>query len=262
MTPFAVQSFIIFVRIALVISLIWKLLNFVSPLHAIVMVQPLEYSETVTWSSEIQLSFQKEAGNVEMQRETYGAQSTYKSLDKILHIELQTVQGKNRGVRDINRQMIQGRRLNPISENIDFEIFGQLQSDEFVNLKHRSLIGNGLRWLAVRKPWLQIYLGSGLFFESQRFGGREDPIRLRGNFYFAVDIPVSETLSLSGLFYHQPDLRSGGNDLRSAHAIGLRSKLSDWISLQWTLFDRFYSNQPAPFLKTDSTQRLELQFTF
>lgn len=228
---------------------------------ATVVIAPLEFGPNPKWIQEAQVSVQLEQGNVQMSRRTLGLRSTRYLTSQIFHLEGQDAQGESRKVRDVNRQIVLGRFIQKFRPFLDGEIFAQIQADEFLLLQRRSVIGSGLRVQALQKNWISIYFGTGLLAEAQQFKDLQLEERLRVSTYTSGQIPLSESLSIGFTFYHQPDLFDA-SDLRNAHSISLTSQMTEHLSLQFSVTDRYYSNAPETTRDWDSSSRIDLRLLF
>lgn len=111
-----------------------------------------------------------------------------------------------------------------------WEMFEQIQYNQFQKLNYRNLTGGGLRLNLIEKDSLNFIFGTSLMFEYEQ--EREiDPItsNLRLNNYLAATFYVNRRLYIHTIIYYQP-LHLDFNDFRfSANGIlslGLTNKLS------------------------------------
>ncbi len=161
-----------------------------------------------------------------------------------------------------------------LAEHWVWEIFSQVEYDQFLHLDLRSLGGTGPRLKFMGLEQAEGYLGSGYMLEYERLDPAlvlnvADQVELahRWTSYLSLSWQLAEALSLSTTTYIQPRLTDFG-DFRLLNESELSVELSDRFSLG-VEFSLRHDSDPAqlvedepPLEKTDTelTNKLTLVF--
>ncbi|MDA0359619.1 MAG: DUF481 domain-containing protein [Proteobacteria bacterium] len=76
--------------------------------------------------------------------------------------------GETSGNRSADEQLIHLRHTRVLTKRSDWEVFSQLQQNEFTRLEERTLLGSGIRLGFGDNSDPRLYLGLGAFYESTR----------------------------------------------------------------------------------------------
>lgn len=157
------------------------------------------------------------------------------------------------------------RWYQPTASVIGYEGFVQVQSDQYLLVKQRTLVGGGLRWRLAHDPGrFSHHFGTGLFSEQETYADGVDPgseSNVRGNFYWSLFWQMDGGPELGNVYYLQPAL-GGGDDIRALDQLSVRWGLTDRMSLK---FDFTWANDTDPIEglePTDTSTSLRFSYTF
>lgn len=120
--------------------------------------------------------------------------------------------------------------LNPLA----FEMFVQSEFNQFKELNSRHFIGGNLRWRLKQTETLNLFFGSGLFYELEDFYQFDrDEKKVRANLYLSYVQNMNKQVSSFATVYYQPVVNDFHNHrvrLQSGIDIKLNSLLSFGLS--------------------------------
>ena len=143
------------------------------------------------------------------------------------------------GERSVNRGFVHARGTWMQSPRFGWEAFGQLETDEFIRLDRRSLLGAGIRYGVFQRERATLFIGQGIMGEWERIdeeaaaGAPFDPDRntVRLTSYMVVRRQSrDERVELTGTIYVQPAV----DDL-SDYRVLQQSRLSTALTESWSL---------------------------
>ena len=143
------------------------------------------------------------------------------------------------GDRSVNRGFVHARGTWMQSPRFGWEAFGQLETDEFIRLDRRSLLGAGIRYGVFQRERATMFIGQGLMGEWERideeaaagapFDRDRNLVRLTS--YLVVRRQSrDERVELSGTIYVQPAI-----DDVSDYRVLQQSRLSTALTENWSL---------------------------
>ena len=150
-------------------------------------------------------------------------------------------------------------------QRLDPEVFAQLQTNEFADLKIRALLGGGARIRLERFEHSRAWLGLGAMIESESLdvdtGSGEDSSvsALRLNTYLSLSRAVGESADFSATVFVQPRVDDPG-DLRAMAELLLETRVTERISLDLSLSLEHDSRPPGDVEQTDVQLRNTLVF--
>jgi len=180
---------------------------------AIVNMDSLHFSDTVErFASDIDLTVSDASGNTDSFNMALNSQFSWISTKSINLAILGHEYGETNGLRNINKTFVHYRNINSIEHDLDWEVFTQLEKNEFTRLSYRGLAGVGLRYSVFKSEMHHAYLGAGGFYSAEKTEftqgltdhGKEE--RARANFYYFSKYKISDNLSFSSALYYQPDV--------------------------------------------------------
>jgi len=171
--------------------------------------------------------------------------------------------GQSRAVRNANKGYLHLRHRHALNEVWALEGFGQVQQDEFANLKLRTLLGGGVRWFQEQDAW-RFYLGLGTFYEYEEL--RKSTVNAksylwRASTYMTVDYALSEQVKLHETVYVQPAWNALA-DLRILNDTSLKVTLTDHLALSLTLEVSYDSRPPAGTVTTNVSYQTGIEYHF
>ncbi len=175
--------------------------------------------------------------------------------------------GTNAHVKTISRSFLHGRYNYRLLDWLLAEVYLQEQTDKFRRLQLRSLTGSGARFAVVQEDDVQLYLGTGYFYEHEVIdvlpGASDAPTQSahRWSNYATIVVKVQSKLSVVMTTYVQPRFDQF-QDYRLLHEaifnFEINKQASAGISATW----RRDSDPPTGVKPTDVEIRNTLTFTF
>lgn len=138
---------------------------------------------------------------------------------------------------------------------------GEILSDEFKDLRLRTIAGLGAGWDAVKEPAYALSLEAGVSFRDDDYEQGQDDGVLSGRLAAKGSWTISEFATLSDSLVVYPNLEESGefllrNELKLVNALG-----GNWAFEAAYIVDR--NSDPPPGVKeTDHALLLSLRFTF
>ena len=237
-------------------------------LFALVSIAPVEIGEKTGLSGTIEAGLETKRGNTDKDSYQASIRVTYdESINYVVWGELSGEYGKSNGVEDTNKAFSHLRYIHALTddENLRYELFAQLESDEFIQISSRVLGGAGLRYKvfnSVEKG--KGYFGLGGFHESIKYENstvdpNEDNERL--NTYLAYSVGFGETSTFSCSLYYQPKI-DDFSDYIQTNKLELKFKLYKELFLKLNATWNVDTKPPVGVEKSDFTQRTTFVFNF
>lgn len=234
-------------------------------LFALVTIAPVEIGEHPGIFTQTALSLETKRGNSEKDNYKGSWRTTYDSNTSfVTWLEFSGEYGKSNNKRDTNKLFSHIRHIHKTPlENLNMELFAQVQDDEFKLIKNRTLAGAGMRY-----KFLSIfdkdkaYLGFGGMYERINYSSddpRENNARISS--YLAYTIDFNEKSKLSYTLYYQP-LIEDFTDYVNVHTLELKLSIIEKLYLQFTLGYEVDSTPANDVKKYDFTQNTSLIFEF
>ncbi len=192
--------------------LLFVIVFFVTTAWGIVPIKPREVGENPGTSGEIAVALQTKRGNTDKDNYTLSLKMKYDSNTSWLAWGmLRGEYGEALGERNVNNVFSHFRYIQNLTGNfLAFELFAQIQADEFKSIKNRSLGGGGLRWKAAREDseWGGAFLGLGAFYEYVGYATEADPLErnVRINAYLAYTFTFEQAGLFTVVGYFQPKI--------------------------------------------------------
>ncbi|MDH5570480.1 MAG: DUF481 domain-containing protein [Gammaproteobacteria bacterium] len=176
--------------------------------------------------------------------------------------------GESADVKDTDKSFLHLRHIHYYSDSLAWELFGQLERNEFTRLSMRALAGAGVRWTLLEQPVRHaLDLGLGGFYSVEKLddttgttdGGRDNVTR--ANIYLVYKYKISDNARLTNTAYYQPDVEET-SDYRLLDQFGLQVDLNSSLSLSISI-DVAKDNQPPQNIKaTDTSYTTSLVYKF
>jgi len=136
---------------------------------AIVNMDSLHFSDTAgRFTSDIDLTVSDTSGNTNSFNMALNSQFSWISTKSINVAILGHEYGETNDLRNINKTFVHYRNINNIGHNLDWEVFTQLEKNEFTRLSYRGLVGAGLRHSVFKSEIHHAYLGAGGFYSAEK----------------------------------------------------------------------------------------------
>jgi len=175
--------------------------------------------------------------------------------------------GENDQVRNMNKAFMHYRFIRQLSDSTDWELFAQLEKNEFTRLSYRGLMGAGLRFDVFQSQQHHAFLGLGGFYSKEKVefvsGLSDHGIYnfTRANLYFLSKYKINSAVSFSNVFYFQPRLNQF-SDYRALFQTKLDFKINKTLSFRLSL-DVEKDSKPSQTIKsTDINYMTGLKLNF
>ncbi|MDH5407968.1 MAG: DUF481 domain-containing protein [Gammaproteobacteria bacterium] len=162
------------------------------------------------FSGSVSLAASSVSGNTDQSSVNLSTQVQWNREEYINLIVLGYAYGKSNGERNVKNSFIHTRHVHQLSESLDYELYAQLEENEFTRLNYRGLYGAGLRIPFWGSKSHIAFLGLGGFHEVEKIsdsgGGSSDGEihqTERWNFYL-MSRYKGDTVKFSNTLYWQP----------------------------------------------------------
>ena len=170
--------------------------------------------------------------------------------------------GESSKTRDINKAFLHGRHIVQRNKRWAWEVFGQLEQNEFTRLSFRALAGGGLR-RTIREEADRdaMYFGFGGFYSTERLDDNSTTNLVRVNTYFVFKHALNPNTRFISTTYYQP-ATNDFSDYRlleqAAFSVGINKSLDLKLSV-----DVAHDSQPPVGVKfTDTSFRTGIAYRF
>lgn len=224
-------------------------------------------NQSKAFAADLDLSVSGSSGNSETSKAAFNSQLSWMT-DKSINLAILGYQyGESNSVRSVNKSFLHYRYIYQLNNDYDWELFAQLEKNEFTRLSYRGLLGTGLRYSLARSQQHHAFLGFGVFHSKEKTeqttGLTDDGVEefARANFYFLSKYKVKPSISFSNAVYYQPRL-SRGSDYRALLESKFDFKISEKLSFRLKL-DVEHDSEPSQSIKsTDTSYMTGLVFSF
>ena len=238
--------------------------------RAIVNMDGLHFNKANTkdkFSADLDLAISGSSGNSDTAKASLSGQFSW-TAEKFINLAIIGYQyGKSNDVRSMNKAFIHYRYIHQLTESLDWELFTQLEKNEFTRLSYRGLFGVGVRFSALNTEAHHAFLGLGAFYSREKIkfstGLTDDGIEklTRGNLYFLSKYKVKPTISFSNTLYYQPRL-SQFSDYRALFESKLDFKINEDLSFRLSL-EIEHDSEPSQTIKsTDVSYMTGIKLSF
>jgi len=244
------------------------LLGYQMPAVAIVNMDELHFSDRgLGASGALFLNYSGANGNEDNSRIGMGFNYRYNGEVASNLVSANVNRGESNGIRDSNNAFVHMRHIRNINNNRAWEIFAQLEKNEFTRLKLRSLLGGGLREKITDLEERQQFLGLGLFYSEEKLDQAQllnedaEQSYTRVNFYSLNRLTWSQNTKLYFTFYAQPVI----NDWKDYRLLGIASlnvAIDSNLKLKISYNLTHDSEPPALVKKTDSRYVTGFEYSF
>lgn len=220
-----------------------------------------------TFTADLDLTVSGSSGNSNTAKTALNAQFSW-IAEKSINLAILGYQyGKSNDVRSANKAFIHYRYIYQLNNTIDWELFGQLETNEFTRLSYRGLLGSGIRFSVAKSEQHHAFLGVGGFYSKEKIkftsGLTDDGVEefTRANFYFLSKYRVNPEINFANVLYYQPHL-SRFSDYRALLETKFDFKINEDLSFRLSL-DIEYDSEPSQAIKsTDVGYMSGLVFNF
>jgi len=207
-----------------------------------------------TFSADVDLSVSGSTGNSTTSKAALNTQLNWIDENSINLAILGYQYGESNNVRSVNKSFIHYRYIHKLNNSIDWELFTQLETNEFTRLSYRGLLGSGLRYSIAKSEKHRAFLGAGAFYSKEEIeftpGLTDDGVEeiTRANFYFLSKYKITPTMSFSNVVYYQPGL-DRISDYRALLETKLDIKIHKDLTFRLSL-DIEHDSEPSQTIKS------------
>ncbi len=235
-------------------------------LFAIVTITPTVIGKKVGFSGVFKGSLETKRGNSNVDNYSAGLRAQYDNNDSyVIWSDFVFDYGKALGKINTNKTFMHLRFIHTLTENksINYEFFGQSQTNKFTNIAHRFLLGGGLRYHNNMQKYGNLFFGFGSFVEDIEYISPINPRErnLRVNSYISYTKAFDKKNKLSYAMYYQPKVDNFGDYIFSN---GLEMTILVYEKL-YLSFVLYYDVDSAPAIgidKEDFTQKTSFLYKF
>lgn len=236
--------------------------------NAIVNMDGLHFDkQQAEFTAALDLRVSGSTGNSDTKKAALDTQFNWIS-EKSIHLAiLGYQQGESNNIRNVNKAFIHYRYIHQINESFDWELFTQLETNEFTRLSYRGLLGTGVRYSLAKSEHHRAFLGLGGFHAKEETevtpGLTDDGVEefTRANLYILSKYKVKPSISFSNAIYYQPNI-SRLSDYRALLESKFDFKISEDLSFRISL-DIEHDSEPSQSIKsTDVSYMTGLTFHF
>lgn len=236
--------------------------------NAIVNMDGLHFDDqSAEFTAALDLRVSGSTGNSDTNKAALDAQFSWIS-EKSINLAIFGYQhGESNNIRNANKAFIHYRYIHQINESFDWELFTQLETNEFTRLSYRGLLGAGIRYSLAKSEHHRAFLGLGGFHAKEETevtpGLTDDGVEelTRANIYFLSKYKIKPSISFSNSIYYQPNM-SRLSDYRALLKSKFDFKISKDLSFRISL-DIEHDSEPSQSIKsTDVSYMTGLSFEF
>ncbi|MCW9031710.1 MAG: DUF481 domain-containing protein [Gammaproteobacteria bacterium] len=206
-----------------------------------------------TFTAALDLSVSGSSGNSDTSKAALNTQVNWIS-DKSINLALLGYQyGESNNVRSVNKAFVHYRYIRQINNAFDWEVFGQLEKNEFTRLSYRGLLGTGIRYSLAKSEQHRAFFGFGGFHVKEETevtaGLTDDGVEeyTRANFYLLSKYNVKPAISFSNAIYYQPRFNTM-SDYRALLESKFDFKINEDLSFRLSL-DIEHDSDPSQSIK-------------
>ena len=150
--------------------------------------------------------------------------------------------GESQGVKNADRMTAHVRHMRDTGQSAGYEVYTQLQQNDFTNLEERLLAGGGRYVHFGDDVKSNFKIGFGGFYESERYKNASSESGVRSNLYATYRYVFTNRSSFSSTVYLQNKL-DGLSDRRALGDLVISFPVNESISIDFSL-DLEYDSKP------------------
>jgi putative salt-induced outer membrane protein YdiY len=237
-------------------------------LFALVSISPVELGKKPGLSGSFEAGLETKRGNTDKDNYKASVKINYDNNESyVIWGEFSGEYGESNYAKDTNKAFSHLRYIHSLTndENLRYELFAQLESDEFRQINSRTLGGAGLRYRVFNSPKNgKGFLGLGGFYENIEYKNplidpSEDNARI--NSYLAYSIDYTELSTFSYVVYYQPKV-DDYDDYIFSNQLELKINIIKTLFLKINVSWNEDSAPPVGVEKNDFTQTTTFVFDF
>lgn len=241
-------------------------LSIFSSLYGVVSVAPVEIGNNPGVSGMVEASIENSRGNTDKDEYKGGIRIQYDNNSSyVTWAEASMNYAEVEKTKNTNKAYLHLRYIHTFydKQNVNYELFGQVQTNEFTKIKDRLLAGGGYRFFLAHATMGKVFVGAGAFYEHINYTTQIDPREnnARANLYISYTNDLEEDTTISYVGYYQPKF-DDFNDYIVTNSLEFQVHMYKqlYISIKVN-YD--YDTKPAIGVeKRDFTQTTSLRYKF
>jgi len=247
----------------------WKCLLLLLPCLAVAQVntEKIRSDEKQGFSGSVSLGYSMAMGNSEYLSFTPSTRIDYNTEKYINFIAAsynrkQTELKKGKEFLMAHKGFAHIRSARILNEFLSWEVFGQWEFNEFINLERRLLGGSGARFNllhSISDQSIKLFLGTGGMYEHEVYSVENDKSLWRSTNYVSFKWKFTKQGSVQTTGYYQVSVVKP-DDYRVISDNALKLKMAEWLTFGTSVSLR-YDNDPAIGVKKKYDLELNNNFT-
>jgi len=241
------------------------LVIYFSGLSALVTIKPVELGEKPGISGKFDIAMESKRGNTDKNVYNLGIRLQYdNNKNYVLWSDFSGSYAEVSGKTNTNKIYGHIRYIHSLyDKKLNWEIFEQIEANEFTKVKERRLSGIGIRYRLLHSYLGKLYFGLGGFNEHIAYTTDIDKYEtnVRFNSYIAYTKKFDKKSTLTYVSYYQPKVENFF-DFMLSNRIELKIKIYSRISLSMILYYDIDSKPAIGVKKEDITQKTSFTFAF
>ncbi|QSZ43072.1 DUF481 domain-containing protein [Sulfurimonas aquatica] len=237
-------------------------------LYALVAIAPVDIGAKEGLSGKVEAGFETKRGNTDKDNYQASLRLLYdEGQEYVAWGEISLEYGQSNARKDTNKAFSHARYIHALLDRKDlvYELFTQLESDEFRKIHSRLLLGAGIRYRFFNNTTKgKGYFGLSAFHEyidytNSNLNPLENNQRL--NSYIAYSVNFSQSSKFSASIYYQPKVHDF-KDYIQTNSIELNFKIYKQLLLKLSTIYNIDTKPPSGVKEVDFTQRVTFIYDF
>ncbi|MFC1725640.1 DUF481 domain-containing protein [candidate division KSB1 bacterium] len=219
------------------------------------------------FSGYVQMNVSSQSGNVELTMISFESRGDYIKNNMNTFIILRTNSGWKSGNRYANSGLAHLRHIFGLGENLQPEVFSQVEYNKQRLMLFRGLFGGGVRISILKNDKSRLWWGTSMMYEHERLDKEKVLLHsikdnvFRWSNYLSAAFVFRDGIKFSLTSYFQPQI-DGFNDIRIFLESNLDVQLSEKLSLGISFRLRDDSRPPDNVKATDTNFMTGLRYQF
>ena len=231
--------------------------------NAIVVIDNLKFDdENLGFNGTAGIDFKGTDGNTKNSAWKVDSSFYWRKSDYINFVLMGYDYGKSKDTVNMDKSFIHARHIRKTDTFADWEMFTQLEKNEFTRLSSRGLVGTGMRMSAGDNSFVGL---GGLYFDERLNQSAdnidEDDDGFRVNAYWNGNYKYNDHTSFKTQLYYQPKVDEF-SDFRVLFESSLKVNITDRLAVKFSL-DIVHDNKPPQGIeKTDYSYSSGFVYSF
>lgn len=224
-------------------------------------------TKTEGFDAKIALDVSGKNGNTQKVKAGLGGRAQWFDPAGTRFIVLNYEYGESSRVKDTDKTFLHFRNIWYRDKQWAWEVFAQIQDNEFTRLSLRALLGGGFRWRMLNNKSSSVYLGLGVLRSKEKLEtvlpatDAGVTYNNRINLYLVNKYNISEHSRIVNTLYYQPDIDEV-SDYRLFDQFGLQLDITKDLSFKVSLDISHDSQPPQLIRKSDTSYNTGFEYRF